>query len=38
LNEDVVDLFTRVPIGARVLVLPGESASQLAAGSAREPR
>jgi len=27
LNDDVVDLFTRVPIGARVVVLPAGSAS-----------
>jgi lipoprotein-anchoring transpeptidase ErfK/SrfK len=38
LNEDVVDLFTRVPIGARVVVLPAGLSSQLTVGSAREPR
>jgi lipoprotein-anchoring transpeptidase ErfK/SrfK len=38
LNEDVVDLFTRVPVGARVVVLAAGSASQLAAGSEWEQR
>jgi lipoprotein-anchoring transpeptidase ErfK/SrfK len=36
LNRDVVDLFARVPIGARVVVLPAEWASGLAANGALE--
>jgi lipoprotein-anchoring transpeptidase ErfK/SrfK len=38
LNQDVIDLFARVPIGARVVVLPAEPASEIAAGSELERR
>lgn len=38
LNQDVVDLFTRVPIGARVVVLPARPASQLATSGILEQR
>jgi len=38
LNQDIVDLFTRVPIGARVVVLPTVQTNQLTTSSASELR
>jgi lipoprotein-anchoring transpeptidase ErfK/SrfK len=38
LNQDVIDLFARVSIGTRVVVLPSEPASPIAAGGELERR
>jgi lipoprotein-anchoring transpeptidase ErfK/SrfK len=38
LNQDVIDLFARIPIGARVVVLPAKPADETAAGSEWERR
>jgi L,D-transpeptidase catalytic domain len=38
LNEDVTDLFDRVKVGTRVVVLPGNKSSAPAVASAQDPR